>query len=66
MRHGWLVQRIDAATLAAARQAGLQGLYPRANAATAAAVADALAAGFSVRAWGVKTIEASCDFPVEL
>lgn len=57
VRHGWLVQRIDEHSLGAASQAGMHGIYPRANAATAEAVATALAKGFSVRAWGVKNVE---------
>lgn len=57
VRHGWLVQRIDEGTLDEASHAGVHGIYPRANAATADAVAAALAQGFSVRAWGVKTVE---------
>ena len=59
VRHGWLVQLIDDGTLEAAAEAGVHGLYPRANAVTAAAVAAALADGFSVRAWGVKNVEVS-------
>jgi hypothetical protein len=57
VRHGWLVQRGDGQTLAAARQAGVHGVYPRANAATTEAIASALAAGFSARAWGVRDLE---------
>ena len=59
IRHGWLVQHIDNETLKAAAAAGVHGIYPRANAATAVATAAALAAGFSVRAWGVKNVEVS-------
>jgi hypothetical protein len=61
VRHGWLVQHIDDNNLKAAAAAGLHGIYPRANAATAAATAAALAERFSVRAWGVKNVEVTAS-----
>lgn len=45
--------------IADARAAGINQLCPRANIVTGEAVAAALGAGFSVRGWGVKSLEVS-------
>ncbi len=57
MRHGWLVQEITPEVLQAAAEAGVHGLYPRANVCTAEGIAAAHAAGLSVRAWGVQNLQ---------
>ena len=65
VRHSWLVQEITEAVVLQAQRAGFQQLCPRANVATEAAVMLALDAGFTVRAWGIKTPEVcmclACD-----
>jgi glycerophosphoryl diester phosphodiesterase len=53
VRHGWLVGQIDDAVVLRARSARVGGIYPRANAASAASVGMARDAGFTVRGWGV-------------
>lgn len=55
VRHGWLVEKIDGSTLDAAGRRRVSGLYPRARLVTADSVRQALAGGYSVRAWGVET-----------
>ena len=57
VRHGWLVQEITPEVLQAAAEAGVHGLYPRANVCTAEGIAAAHAAGLSVRAWGVHNLQ---------
>ncbi|MBO03843.1 MAG: hypothetical protein CL731_02360 [Chloroflexi bacterium] len=51
--HGWLVQNLDKATLTAAFELGLSGIYPNASKVTKKQVTDAHKAGLSVRTWGI-------------
>lgn len=55
--HGWLIQELTSDIIATAKQSGFEMVCPRANALTADGVRELKAAGFVVRAWGVKTIE---------
>ena len=57
VRHAWLVQELTHEVTAQAYTAGIAQLCPRANAVDASTVAAAREAGFSVRAWGVKSPE---------
>lgn len=57
MRHAWLLQEWGPAAAEAARGARVEVLCPRANALTPEAVREMRAAGYLVRAWGVKTPE---------
>lgn len=59
VRLAWLVHGITGDTIAEARAAHIDQLCPRANIMTAEAGAAALAAGLSVRGWGVKSLEVS-------
>ncbi|MBI4306289.1 MAG: hypothetical protein HY678_08210 [Chloroflexi bacterium] len=54
LRHGWLIQEIDDRVLAAARDAGIAGVYPRAENVSRASVSRAIEGDFSVRGWGVR------------
>jgi glycerophosphoryl diester phosphodiesterase len=53
LRHGWLVGQIDETVVARARDARIQGIYPRAKNASEASVGRARDLGFIVRGWGV-------------
>ncbi|GBG00212.1 glycerophosphodiester phosphodiesterase [Raphidocelis subcapitata] len=57
VRHAWLLQEWGPEAAGAARGAPMEVLCPRANALTPEAVREMRAAGFLVRAWGVKTPE---------
>lgn len=50
--HGWLLQKIDKASLKAAVDLGLSGIYPRATTVTPTQVKRANEAGLTVRTWG--------------
>lgn len=50
--HGWLLQKIDKASLEAAVDLGLSGIYPHAEKVTEKQVSDANKAGLAVRTWG--------------
>lgn len=52
---------ITSENIAEARAASINQLCPRANIITEEAVAAALRAGFSVRGWGVKSLEVSME-----
>ena len=56
VRHSWLVQEISEDVVTTALETGMKQLCPRANAVTSDGVAQASAAGLSVRAWGVKDV----------
>jgi len=56
--HGWLTQKIDKASLKAAVDLGLSGIYPKASNVTARQVKDANAAGLEVRTWGIANSKA--------
>ena len=51
--HGWLLQKIDRASLEAATDLGLSGIYPNAGKVTKKQITDAGAAGLVVRTWGI-------------
>ncbi|MBN4064756.1 hypothetical protein JYU04_03365, partial [Dehalococcoides mccartyi] len=51
--HGWLLQKIDKASLKAAVDLGLSGIYPNAGKVTQKQITDANAAGLVVRTWGI-------------
>ncbi|MCH8910273.1 MAG: hypothetical protein IH867_05980 [Chloroflexi bacterium] len=51
--HGWLLQKIDRASLQAATGLGLSGIYPKAGKVTKKQIAEARAAGLAVRTWGI-------------
>ena len=51
--HGWLLQKIDKASLVAAVNLGLSGIYPNANKVTKKQIDDANNAGLVVRTWGI-------------
>ena len=51
--HGWLLQKIDKASLQAATNLGLAGIYPKAGKVTKKQIAEAAAAGLVVRTWGI-------------
>jgi glycerophosphoryl diester phosphodiesterase len=55
--HGWLLQKIDSASLKAATDLGLSGIYPNAGKVTKRQIADANAAGLVVRTWGIADSE---------
>jgi len=57
--HGWLLQKIDKASLKAAVDLGLSGIYPNANKVTPKQVADANEAGLVVRTWGIADSKAA-------
>lgn len=57
VRHAWLVHELNEEALHTAQAAGVQQLCPRANILTAEGVQSAVAAGFTVRAWGIKDLE---------
>jgi hypothetical protein len=57
--HGWLIQEVISDIIETAKQSGFEMVCPRANALTADGVQELKAAGFVVRAWGLKTIEVS-------
>lgn len=57
--HGWLLQTIDKASLKAATELGLSGIYPNAAKVTEKQVTDANAAGLVVRTWGIADSEAA-------
>jgi glycerophosphoryl diester phosphodiesterase len=51
--HGWLLQKIDKASLKAAVDLGLSGIYPNAGKVTEKQIKDANDAGLVVRTWGI-------------
>ena len=51
--HGWLLQKIDKASLKAAIDLGLSGIYPNANKVTKKQIDDANNVGLVVRTWGI-------------
>jgi|TARA_B110000263_G_scaffold17913_1_gene14294 glycerophosphoryl diester phosphodiesterase len=51
--HGWLLQKIDKASLKAATDLGLSGIYPNASKVTKKQIDDANKAGLVVRTWGI-------------
>eukprot|EP00775_Hariotina_reticulata_P004189 gene4189-4437_t len=55
--HGWLIQETTRSCIDTAARSGFAMLCPRANALTAAAVAEIKQQGLAVRAWGVRSIE---------
>ncbi|GFR49853.1 hypothetical protein Agub_g11953 [Astrephomene gubernaculifera] len=55
--HGWLVHELSEERIQEAQAAGIQQLCPRANVLTEEAVRQAVAAGLSVRAWGVRDMQ---------
>lgn len=57
MRHAWLIQEWSPCVGRAAAAIPAEVLCPRANALTQRAVAEMRAAGFGVRAWGIKSEE---------
>jgi hypothetical protein len=54
VRHAWLIQEWGPGLADEARSAGVEVICPRANALSKVAVDEIKAAGFGVRAWGVK------------
>ncbi|MDP7485647.1 MAG: glycerophosphodiester phosphodiesterase family protein [Dehalococcoidia bacterium] len=56
--HGWLLQKIDKASLKAAVELGLSGIYPNAGKVTQKQITDANEAGLVVRTWGIGDSEA--------
>lgn len=56
-RCSWLIHELTDEAIQIARNASIDQLCPRANVLTADSVQRAVAAGFSVRAWGIKTPE---------
>ena len=61
VQHGWLIQEVAPDIVQTARECGFEMVCPRANALTAEGVQALKAAGFVVRAWGVKSIEVSAE-----
>ncbi|MBT3994592.1 MAG: hypothetical protein HOF01_02230 [Chloroflexi bacterium] len=57
--HGWLLQKIDKASLAAAVDLGLSGIYPNASKVTKKQIDDANNAGLVVRTWGIADSKAA-------
>ncbi|MDP6666142.1 MAG: glycerophosphodiester phosphodiesterase family protein [Dehalococcoidia bacterium] len=57
--HGWLLQEIDQASLKAAVELGLSGIYPNAGKVTRQQITDANAAGLVVRTWGIANSKAA-------
>ncbi len=57
--HGWLLQKIDAASVEAATSLGLSGIYPNAGKVTRAQIKMANSAGLTVRTWGIANSKAS-------
>lgn len=57
--HGWLVQKIDKASLEAAVELGLSGIYPNAGKVTQKQINNANAAGLVVRTWGIADSKAA-------
>ncbi|KAG2499703.1 hypothetical protein HYH03_002638 [Edaphochlamys debaryana] len=55
--HGWLIHEMTSQRIEEAVAAGLSQLCPRANALSPGDVRRAVAAGLSVRAWGVKDVQ---------
>lgn len=57
--HGWLIQKIDKASIKAAVDLGLSGIYPNAAKVTEKQVNDANNAGLVVRTWGIANSKAA-------
>jgi glycerophosphoryl diester phosphodiesterase len=57
--HGWLLQKIDKASLDAAVELGLSGIYPNAGKVTQKQITDANKAGLVVRTWGIVNSKAA-------
>jgi glycerophosphoryl diester phosphodiesterase len=57
--HGWLLQKIDKASLEAAIELGLAGIYPNAGKVTEKQIASANEAGLVVRTWGIANSKAA-------
>ncbi len=57
--HGWLIQKIDRASLQAAVDLGLSGIYPNASNVTKKQIADANSTGLVVRTWGIADSKAA-------
>lgn len=57
IRHAWLIQEVSEEVLLTAKDSGIAQVCPRTNALTAEGVAEIRGAGFSLRAWGVRSIE---------
>ena len=57
--HGWLLQKVDKASLKAAVELGLSGIYPNAGKVTEKQIKDANAAGLVVRTWGIADSKAA-------
>jgi len=57
--HGWLLQKIDKASLKAATDLGLSGIYPNAGKVTETQIKRANAAGLVVRTWGIADSKAA-------
>jgi hypothetical protein len=62
IRHGWLIQEISDEVLRTAKEAGVHQICPRANACTREGVDAARDAGFTVRGWGVKSLQVNSHF----
>ncbi|NQW21024.1 MAG: hypothetical protein HQ477_09965 [Chloroflexi bacterium] len=57
--HGWLLQKIDKASLKVSVELGLSGIYPNASKVTEKQIADANNAGLVVRTWGIADSKAA-------
>ncbi|MFW6174307.1 MAG: glycerophosphodiester phosphodiesterase [Chloroflexota bacterium] len=57
VRHGWLVNEVTEETLEAASRLGINGVYPRAATANPEIVNAAREKGFTVRGWGVGSLD---------
>lgn len=57
VRHSWLIQEISEEILTEARAAGITQVCPRTNALTVSHAAQVRSAGFSLRAWGVRSTQ---------
>ncbi len=57
--HGWLLQKIDGASLKTATGLGLSGIYPNASEVTKKQIAEASASGLVVRTWGIADSKAA-------
>ena len=57
--HGWLLQKIDKASLKAAVDLGLSGIYPNAGKVTEKQIKNANEVGLVVRTWGIADSKAA-------